>query len=214
MDWSAGFPSPKLALLRTAVTPDGLILSPCNTHNTQCKKRLEVHGITALTLSIPSLGDGKVLFWNPWCSRIVITMEMFSLPRVSSSTLLERPSQATPTRKLNIHFPGLTPHSPSPPPSSFITLRWKVSILPPLSGLSPIHIGSLKKSAESGKQGHHCNVQPLTEKSQWVCCHYNTGDITEVAKNSPGDNRMSKKGLLMSWTTYSLWFPANVSLYW
>ena len=93
-------------------------------------------------------------------------MEMFSLPRVSSSTLLERLAQATPTRKLNIHFPGLTPHSPSPPPSSFITLRWKVSILPPLSGLSPIHIGSLKKSAESGKQGHHCNVLPLTEKSQ------------------------------------------------
>ena len=26
-----------LLSLRPAVTPDGLILSPCNTHNTQCK---------------------------------------------------------------------------------------------------------------------------------------------------------------------------------
>ena len=81
-------------------------------------------------------------------------MEILLLPRVSNSTLLERPSQATPSRELNIHFPGLTPHSPSPPPSSFITLRWKVSILPPLSGLSPIHIGSPKKIAESSKHVH------------------------------------------------------------
>jgi hypothetical protein len=47
------------------------------------------------------------MFWNPWCSRIVIIMEIFSLPRVFSSTSLERPAQATPTRELNIHFSGL-----------------------------------------------------------------------------------------------------------
>ena len=177
------------------MTPDGLIMFPWNIPMSSKSKGLEFH--------ILSLGMEKLMFWNHCLSAIMLIMDIHLLLRgpSSCSPLLERPAQATPARELNIHFPGLTPHSPSPPPSSFITLSWKVSILPPLSGLSPIHIGSLKKFAESGKQGHHCNVQPLTEKSQWVCCHYNTGDITEVAKNSPEDNRMSKKGLLMSWTT-------------
>ena len=47
------------------------------------------------------------MFWNPWCSRIVIIMEIFSLPIVFSFTSLERPAQATPTMELNIHFSGL-----------------------------------------------------------------------------------------------------------
>ena len=141
------------------------------------------------------------MFWNPWCSRILIIMEILLLPRDSSScaSLLESPSQATPSKELNIHFqdllhilqvyllrPSLLSDGRS---ASF--LLYLASLLSTLA--LPKRLLSQENMSTNVVARHWVNPK-------WACC-YNTGDITWDAKNSTGDNRFSKKGLLMSWAT-------------
>ena len=156
--------------------------------------------------------ENKVLMLNSWCSRVVKIVEILLLPRSSNcfAPLLERAAQATLARRLNNYFPLLTPHtldhiirpsllSDERHASFFLSLVSLPSTLPlPQSLFSWVNM-----SIEV------CSRHWLRH---WVRS-YNTCDIREDSKNSPGDNRMFKEGLLMTWGT-AIVSPLMFSLYW
>lgn len=137
--------------------------------------------------------------WKPWLSGIVIIMEFNicgDVPVVVAHCYkgqLKAPT-LTPERKLNIHCPELTPHSPCP--VSIITFRFRLLH----SRLFSININSPKAPTKTGK--HVCGyiLWTLREKvGNWLSQRYWWHH--RDSKVSLGDNRMSTKGRLMSWIT-------------
>ena len=126
------------------------------------------------------------------------------------SPLLERPAQATLARRLNNYFPLLTPHTVdhllSP---SLLSDERPASFL-----LSLVSLPSTLPLPQSLFSWVNMSIEVCSRHwlRHWVG-RYNTGDIREDSKNSPGDNRMFKEGLLMTWGTAFV-SPLMFSLYW